>query len=152
MNIVDSDASGSPTSLPLVLRLPPLTHALQLFPGLLIICLAVFGDSPMWGAWLFVVLLPIALVLRLRQRLVVDDTGVTVTILRTRRIPWADVQGFSRGSGWMGGTNVLTAAGSVRSVAPCSWWGGRPSADQIALLEDIRVRQRAAPGQSDRSA
>ena len=134
-----TDPAGSPTSLPLVLRAPVITHVIGLFPGLLIILLSVYGDFPVWGAWLFAALLPIALVLRLRQRLVADDTGVAVTILRTREISWVDVRGFNRGSGWMGGTIVLTAAGPVRSVAPSSWWGGRPSADQVALLERIRL-------------
>ncbi len=113
---------------------------MQLFPGFLIIALAIFGDTPAWGAWLFAVLLPIALVLRVRQRIVVDETGVEVTILKTRRIPWADVQGFGSGTGWMGGTIVWTSSGPVRSIAPCSWWGGRPSDGQLALLEAIRVR------------
>lgn len=131
------DPAGPPPSLPLVFRAPAITHAFHLFPGVLIILLSVYGRSPVWGAWLFGVLLPIVLVLRLRQRLVVDETGVTVTILRTRRIPWEDVRGFSRAGG-QGGTFIATPTGRVRSVAPCSLWGGAASADQLALLERIR--------------
>jgi len=79
--------------------------------------------------------------LRLRQLLVLADDHLEVTVFRTRRIPWAQVQGFEPGSTFRGGTQIQTSSGVVHSISPCSWWGGPAQAADIeALRREARAR------------
>jgi hypothetical protein len=72
--------------------------------------------------------------------LVLDPSGVTVTIYRARTVPWADVVRFEPGSNWMGGARIVTTGGVLRSRVPCSGMGLRARPDQIAQLEAFRLR------------
>jgi hypothetical protein len=61
--------------------------------------------------------------LQSRMALVLDPSGVTVTIYRARTVPWADVPRFEPGSNWMGGARIVTTGGVLRSRVPCSGMG-----------------------------
>jgi len=63
------------------------------------------------------------IITRLRMALVLDPSGVTVTIYRARTVPWADVPRFEPGSNWMGGARIVTTGGVLRSRVPCSGMG-----------------------------
>ena len=98
---------------------------------------------PSEGVWTFgVVFVILYAVTRMRQLTVLKDDHLEVTVFRTRRIPWADVQGFEPGSVWRGGTEVLTSSGVVYAISPCSWWGGpAEEADIEALRREARARR-----------
>ena len=84
-------------------------------------------------------------VLRMRQLTVLTDEHVEVTVVRTRRIPWADIEGFEAGSGMRGGTIVHTSGGDVHAISPCSWWGGPASPSDLETLARMlasRARRR----------
>lgn len=117
---------------------PPLTSVLPA-AGVLVLGALIF---PSEGIWAFVVVFWLLLtVVRLRQLLVLTDDHLEVTVFRTRRIPWAEVQGFEPGSRFLGGTQILTSGGVVWSVSPCSWWGGPAEASEIqALQREARAR------------
>ena len=94
---------------------------------------------PFDGAWLFVIMFVLVLMaLRMRQLTVLEEDHLAVTVVRTRRIPWVDIQGFEPGSRLRGGTVVRTTDGDVRAVAPCSWWGGPADPADLATLRRIR--------------
>jgi hypothetical protein len=118
---------------------PPLTSVLPVAGVLVLMGLVV----PSAGTWrLVMVLIVVLLVIRIRQLLVLTDQHLEVTVLRTRRIPWDQVQGFEPGTTFRGGTQILTASGVVRSISPCSWWGGPAEAADIeALRREARARR-----------
>jgi hypothetical protein len=119
---------------------PPLSSVLPV-AGILVLLALIL---PAEGAWTFVVVFVIVFtVIRMRQLLVLTDEHLAVTVLRTRRIPWAEVQGFEPGSMLRGGTQIQTSSGVVLSIAPCSWWGGPAAAADIEVLRrEARVRSR----------
>jgi hypothetical protein len=86
--------------------------------------------------WAFVIVgITLTLVLRIRQLLVLGDEHVEVTVLRTRRIPWSQIEGFEAGSSIRGGTVIRTSEGDVWSVSPCSWWGGPADQQDLDTLQ-----------------
>lgn len=117
---------------------PPLTSVLPV-AAILSLWALVF---PSEGRWVFVVVFTIVIgVIRLRQLLVLTDEHLEVTVFRTRRIPWAQVQRFEAGSTFRGGTRIETSSGVVHSIAPCSWWGGpAEAADLDALRREAHAR------------
>jgi len=117
---------------------PPLTSVLPL-SGILVVWALLFPSD---GIWTVVVLFTVMFAaLRLRQLLVLADDHLEVTVFRTRRIPWAQVQGFEPGSTFRGGTQIQTSSGVVHSISPCSWWGGPAQAADIeALRREARAR------------
>ena len=117
---------------------PPLTSVLPV-AAVLSLWALVF---PSEGKWVFVVVFTSLFgVIRLRQLLVLTDDHLEVTVFRTRRIPWAQVQGFEAGSTFRGGTQIETSSGVIYSIAPCAWWGGPAEAEDIeALRREARVR------------
>ena len=125
-------------ALPLVVRVP-LTAVLVPLVVLAVILVMSGGAYPAWMGWIFVAVFPLSGVWRRRQHLLLDADGVEVTVLRTRRFTWAEVDVFEPGSALVGGTAIVTSAGRVRSVAPCSWWGGSATASDIAVLERMRA-------------
>jgi hypothetical protein len=95
---------------------------------------------PFNGVWAGVVLaIAILATLRLRQLTVLGDEHVEVTVIRTHRIPWREIEGFDPGTSVRGGMVIRTADGEVQAVAPCSWWGGPASADDLETLERVRA-------------
>lgn len=98
---------------------------------------------PRPGSWTYVVVVVVLLgAIAARQRMVLTDEGVEVTLFGTRRIPWAQVRGFRAASHWRGGVYVLTqAGGQVWSPAPGRWWSGAASEADVAALEGIRARR-----------
>jgi hypothetical protein len=108
--------------------------------GVLVLLGLVF---PTEGSWTFAIVFVVGfVVVRLRQLMVLTDDHLEVTVFRTRRIPWAQVEGFEPGSRWRGGTQVQTTSGPVWSVSPCSWWGGpADAADLDVLRREARARR-----------
>ena len=119
---------------------PPLTTILPVAVVLVLLGL-IFPSDGTWG--FVVVFLTVFGVLRMRQLTVLTDEHVEVTVVRTRRIPWADIEGFEAGSGMRGGTIVHTSGGDVHAISPCSWWGGPASpADLETLARMLASRAR----------
>ena len=118
---------------------PPLT-SLLVVPGMLVLLALIF---PSEGKWTFVVVFVFGFsVVRIRQLLVLTDDHLEVTVFRTRRVPWDQVQGFEQGSRLRGGTEIQTSSGVVYSVSPCSWWGGPAEAADIETLRrEARARR-----------
>lgn len=118
---------------------PPLT-SLLVVPGILVLMALIF---PSEGTWTFFVVFVVGFsVVRIRQLLVLTDDHLEVTVFRTRRIPWDQVQGFEPGSRLRGGTEIQTSSGVVYSVSPCSWWGGpAEAADLETLRREARARR-----------
>jgi hypothetical protein len=118
---------------------PPLT-SLLVVPGILVLMALIF---PSEGTWTFFVVFVVGFsVVRIRQLLVLTDDNLEVTVFRTRRIPWDQVQGFEPGSRLRGGTEIQTSSGVVYSVSPCSWWGGpAEAADLETLRREARARR-----------
>ena len=120
-------------------RLPVGSYGIALVPAVLVLISWFLSDAP-GAAWFPVLMVAIAaagIAFRARQRLVLDGEGVAITVVRTRRLPWAQVERFEAASG--GGIRVVTAARSYRSPAPCSGWGGPATDAQVADLEAIRT-------------
>ena len=117
---------------------PPLTSVLTV--AVMLVLLAIIFPSE--GIWTFVVVFTVGFgVIRMRQLLVLTDDHLEVTVFRTRRIPWAQVEGFEPGPTFRGGTQIQTTSGVVYSIAPCSWWGGPAEAADIeALRREARAR------------
>lgn len=117
---------------------PPLTSVLPVAGVLVALQLALRSN----GGWAFVVLfVALFTILRIRQLLVLQDDHIEVTVLRTRRIPWSQVQGFEAGTSLLGGTQIQTSSGVVHSIAPCSWWGGpAEEGDLETLRRELRAR------------
>ena len=111
---------------------PPLTTILPVAVVLVLLGL-IFPSDGIWG--FVIVFLTVFGVLRMRQLTVLTDEHVEVTVVRTRRIPWADIEGFEAGSGMRGGTIVHTSGGDVHAISPCSWWGGPASPSDLETLE-----------------
>ena len=111
---------------------PPLTTILPVAVVLVLLGL-IFPSDGIWG--FVIVFLTVFGVLRMRQLTVLTDEHVEVTVVRTRRIPWADIEGFEAGSGMRGGTIVHTSGGDVHAISPCSWWGGPASQSDLETLE-----------------
>lgn len=121
--------------------LPPITWATQLvLPFAVVLFGTATGGMPRWVLVSFVVLLPVGFVMRRRIALVLDPSGVTVTVYRARTMPWSDVVRFEPGSPWVGGAHIITNGGVLRSRVPCSSMGLRARPDQIAQLEAFRLR------------
>ena len=121
---------------------PPLTTILPVAVVLVLLGL-IFPSDGTWG--FVVVFLTVFGVLRMRQLTVLTDEHVEVTVVRTRRIPWADIEGFEAGSGMRGGTIVHTSGGDVHAISPCSWWGGPASPSDLETLTRMlasRARRR----------
>ena len=117
---------------------PPLTSALPMIGVLIVLGLVFPSDAT--GLFVLVLVFGFA-ALRLRQLLILRDDHLEVTVLRTRRIPWADIQGFEPGTTLRGGTRIQTSTGVVHSIAPCSWWGGpADEADIEVLRREARAR------------
>jgi hypothetical protein len=118
---------------------PPLTSSLPV-AGILVLATLLFPSEGILT--LVVVFLLLFAFFRLRQLMVLTDDHLEVTVVRTRRIPWAEVEGFEPGSRFRGGTQVQTSAGVVWSVSPCSWWGGPADAADIEVLRrEARARR-----------
>ncbi len=115
---------------------PPLTTILPVAVVLVLVGL-IFPSDGIWGFVL--VFLTVFGVLRMRQLTVLTDEHVEVTVVRTRRIPWADIEGFEAGSGMRGGTIVHTSGGDVHAISPCSWWGGPASPSDLETLARMRA-------------
>jgi hypothetical protein len=115
---------------------PPLTSVLPVAAVVTIVAVALGSQASAAFAMLFVGLLA---ALRLRQLVVLGEDHLQVTVVRTRRIPWAEVEGFHQGTGLRGGTRIETAHGVVHAVAPCSWWGGPASEADIETLRRVRA-------------
>lgn len=115
---------------------PPLTSLLPVAAVVTLISLVLGSEGSAAFAMLFVGLFA---VLRLRQLLVLGEDHLQVTVLRTRRIPWAEVQDFQQGSGLRGGTRIETTQGVVHAVAPCSWWGGPAAEADLETLRRVRA-------------
>lgn len=121
---------------------PPLTTILPVAVVLVLLGL-IFPSDGIWG--FVIVFLTVFGVLRMRQLTVLTDEHVEVTVVRTRRIPWADIEGFEAGSGMRGGTIVHTSGGDVHAISPCSWWGGPASPSDLETLARMlasRARRR----------
>lgn len=118
---------------------PRLTSVLPL-AGVLVLLGLIF---PTEGSWAFAIVFVFAYtILRLRQLMVLTDDHLEITVIRTRRIPWAQIEGFEPGSRFRGGTEVQTTSGVVWSVSPCSWWGGPADAGDIEVLRrEARARR-----------
>ena len=118
---------------------PPLTSVLPL-AGVLVALGLVF---PTEGSWAFaIVVVFLYMILRLRQLMVLTDDHLEITVIRTRRIPWAQIEGFEPGSRLRGGTEVQTISGVVWSVSPCSWWGGPAEESDLEVLRrEARARR-----------
>lgn len=104
-----------------------------------LVLLALISPWPISWVYVVVFLLGYGLLTR-RGHLACTPEGVEVTVLVTRRIPWANTLGFTAGSWWRGGTHVLTTTGRIWSPVPASWWGGPATAADLAILEDARPR------------
>jgi len=125
----------------LVFTLPPIAWAAQLVPPIVVMLFfTATGTMPSWVLVPFVVLLPVGFVMRRVLALVLDPSGVTVTIYRARTVPWSDVVRFEPGSNWVGGVRIVTTGGVLRSRVPCSSMGFQARPDQIAQLEAFRLR------------
>lgn len=119
---------------------PPLTSVLPPAGIFAIAVIIVVPDRAFGFAMLFLFLFA---VVRLRQLLVLTDDHLEVTVLRTKQIPWAEVQGFEPGSSFRGGTRIQTTSGVVHSVSPCSWWGGPADESDLEVLRrEARARAR----------
>jgi hypothetical protein len=117
---------------------PPLTSILPV-AGILVLIALVIGSEASWVP--VVVITVLSGVIRLRQLLVLTEEHLEVTVFRTRRIPWAQVEGFEPGPKVRGGTQIQTTSGVVYSIAPCSWWGGpADAADLEVLRREARAR------------
>jgi hypothetical protein len=115
---------------------PPLLSVLPVAAVLTLAAVVLGSQGAVAFAMLFVGLFA---VLRLRQLTVLGEDHLQVTVLRTRRIPWAEVEDFQRASGLRGGTRIETAQGVVHAVAPCSWWGGPAEEADIETLRRVRA-------------
>lgn len=118
---------------------PPLT---SLLPAAGVLVLMALVSSAEGGWALAIVVVTLLAILRMRQLLIVAQDNISVTVFRTRHIPWSVVQGFEAGSTVRGGTVIRTTEGEVHSVAPCSWWGGPATAADIETLENILAAKR----------
>jgi hypothetical protein len=116
---------------------PPLTSVLPVAGILVLMAIVLPSDTSAAFVILFTLLFAM---FRMRQLLVLQEDHLEVTVVRTRRIPWAEVQGFEPGSRLRGGTQIQTSSGVVHSISPCSRWGG-PAAE--ADLEVLRREARA---------
>lgn len=115
---------------------PPLTSVLPV-AGVLILLGLVF---PFDGMWVFVVVfITFFGALRTRQLMILGDDCIEVTVMRTRRIPWSQIEGFESGSAMRGGTVIRTTEGDINSIAPCSWWGGPADARDLETLRRMRA-------------
>ncbi len=118
---------------------PPLTSVLPVL-ALMSLWALLFPSEDKWAFVL--VFTALYAVTRMRQLLVLTDEHLEVTVFRTRRIPWAQVQGFEAGSKFQGGTRIQTSSGAVYSFSPCSWWGGpADEADIEVLRREARARR-----------
>ena len=115
---------------------PPLSSVLPVV-GVLVLLALVFPSES--GVIIVMGIATAFAIIRLRQLLVLHDDHISVTVLRTRRIPWTDIEGFSAGSTMRGGTAIQTTAGEVHSVAPCSWWGGPAYPADLETLQRIHT-------------
>lgn len=113
---------------------PPLSSVLPVV-GLLVLLALVFPSES--GGIIALGVATAFAIIRLRQLLVLHEDHISVTVLRTRRIPWSDIEGFSAGSSMRGGTLIQTTDGEVHSVAPCSWWGGPAAPADLETLQRI---------------
>jgi hypothetical protein len=113
---------------------PPLSSVLPAV-GVLVLLAIVFPSES--GAIIALGIATVFAIVRLRQLLVLHEDHISVTVLRTRRIPWTDIEGFGPGSSMRGGTVIQTAGGDVHSVAPCSWWGGPANPGDLETLQRI---------------
>ena len=94
---------------------PPLTSVLPVAVVLSLLALV----FPSEGKWVFVVVFTILFgVIRLRQLLVLTDDHLEVTVFRTRRIPWAQVQGFEAGQPSAAGRRSRPRQGSSTRSLP----------------------------------
>lgn len=118
---------------------PPLTSVLPL--AVIMVLWALLFPSEGTGMVAVFGVVAFALV-RLRQLMVLAEDHLEVTVLRTRRIPWSEVQGFERGSTLRGGTQVQTTSGVVHSISPCSWWGGPADEADIETLRREALARR----------
>ncbi len=115
---------------------PPLTSVLPVAGMLTLLSIILPSDLSGLSA---IVILVIFGGLRIRQLLVLGEDYLEVTVLRTRRIPWSQVEGFEAGTLMRGGTRILTSTGVVNSISPCAWWGGPADDRDIETLRRIRA-------------
>ncbi len=115
---------------------PPLSSVLPVVGVLALLALIVPSES---GVIIALGIATAFAILRLRQLMVLHEDHISVTVLRTRRIPWTDIEGFGAGSSMRGGTVIQTTDGEVHSVAPCSWWGGPANPADLETLQRIHA-------------
>jgi len=115
---------------------PPLTTVLPVVAVVTPVALLLGTEGSGAFAMLFVALFA---VLRMRQLVILGEDHLQVTVLRTHRIPWTEVEDFQPASGLRGGTRIQTANGVVHAVAPCSWWGGPADEADIETLRRVRA-------------
>ena len=116
---------------------PPLTSVLPV-AGVLVLMAIVL---PSEGSVAFVIMFTFFFaILRLRQLLVLEEDRLEVTVLRTRRIPWADVQGFELVDASRGDPDpdVLGRRALDRSLLLVG--GPAAAADIEALRREARAR------------
>jgi hypothetical protein len=109
----------------------PLTSVLPL-AGALVLLGLVF---PTEGSWTFaIVVVFVSAIVRLRQLMVLTDDHLEITVIRTRRIPWAQVEGFEPGS-----------VGEQRSRPPRGSCGRSPPA-RGGVAQPTRATSRSCGG------
>lgn len=78
-----------------------------------------------------------------RERLELNEREAIIRSGKTQRVPWESVSGVRRA--WPGGIVLTTDSyETIASPAPCSWWGGPASADQVAEVVQWWVEHRGA--------
>lgn len=78
-----------------------------------------------------------------RQSLELTEQEAVIRAGKTKRVPWESV--IAVGRSWPGGLWLSTASyKTVLSPAPCSWWGGRATDEQVAEVEQWWIEHRGA--------
>ena len=95
------------------------------------------GDTTLSIVFAFAV--PIVIGFRSRQRLMVGPDGVSVRVFTEKLIPWQNFHSVERASLLRGGVRVDTNVGAVWSIAPCSWWGGPASPQQVDAIRQATL-------------
>jgi len=122
------------TELPIVFRRSGLRRLVSI-AGVVVCAAAVI-----YGRWAW---LPLALGLYLLcsafwERVTVDEVGVAVRTMRTRRVPWSEVRSFEhRGGGLLDGMTIVTDDGAVYAPLPAG--NAATIAQHLALLERVRA-------------
>lgn len=91
---------------------------------------AAFGMYLLWSAF--------------SERVTVDQDGIAVRTVRTRRVPWSSVRSFElRAAGVLGGMSIVTDVGPV--LAPLPTGNASTMTERLALLERLRAEAQQGP-------